>query len=88
MDRSAIRHRILATGRHDALFADAPGASGLPADVRLAGVQQDDSPDVIASRLVVALAPILAANPPGVLLLLGDPPPRSPAMAGHTDPLY
>jgi UDP-N-acetylglucosamine 2-epimerase (non-hydrolysing) len=72
IDRPTIRHRILATGQHDALFADALDAFDLAPDARLAPVPYDPSPDVMASRLAVALAPILAADPPDMVLVQGD----------------
>jgi UDP-N-acetylglucosamine 2-epimerase (non-hydrolysing) len=70
--RSGLSHRILATGQHEAQFDDALAAFGLMADLRAAPFLPDPSPDVMAGRLTAALAPILAATRPDMVLVQGD----------------
>ena len=70
--RPAIVHQILATGQHEALFDDALSAFGLTADLRAPPSLPDPSPDIMAGRLTEALAPILAATRPDMVLVQGD----------------
>jgi UDP-N-acetylglucosamine 2-epimerase (non-hydrolysing) len=71
-ERTRIDHRILATGQHGALFDEAIEDFGLNADVRLGPLLYDPSPDAMAERFAEALAPVIAAERPDMVLVQGD----------------
>lgn len=70
--RPSIEHHILATGQHDALFDDALASFDLKPDQRLPSVLRDPSPDIMTERLVAAITPMIAADPPDMVLVQGD----------------
>jgi UDP-N-acetylglucosamine 2-epimerase (non-hydrolysing) len=70
--RPYLSHRILATGQQDGLFNDALADFGIAADMRLAPVPHDPSPDVMVRRLTAAIAPVLSTERPDMVLVQGD----------------
>lgn len=76
--RPGLAHRLLASGQHLAPFDEALAAFGLRADRRMT-VPVDPEPDIYVARLVAALAPVLAAEAPTMVLVQGD---TSTAYAG------
>ncbi|HET8613151.1 MAG TPA: UDP-N-acetylglucosamine 2-epimerase (non-hydrolyzing) [Sphingomonas sp.] len=70
--RPALRHAILATGQHDALFDEALAGFGLAADHRLPALSRDPDPDVMLERLADAIEPALARLSPDLVLVQGD----------------
>ena len=77
--RSHLRHRILATGQHDALFDDALAGFDLMPDQRLGPLLRDADPDIMVDRLAAAIDPMLHAAPPDLVLVQGD---TNSALAG------
>jgi UDP-N-acetylglucosamine 2-epimerase (non-hydrolysing) len=70
--RPTLKHRLLATGQHGALFDGALADFGLQPDRRLPPQQPDPSPDVMTERFADALTPMLIEERPDMVLVQGD----------------
>lgn len=70
--RSGLRHRILASGQHQALFDQALAEFGLTADRQMVPPAYAPCPDVMAQRYAEALAPLLMDENPDLVLVQGD----------------
>lgn len=77
--RRGLAFRTLATGQQDALFDDAFAGFSLMPDSRLDPIPRDPDPAATVDRLVAAIVPRLADDPPDMVLVQGD---TSSAYAG------